>query len=152
MKIFWAKSFRNSEPARRRWKQNVFFDGVRRWGQRGKSSQNTVFLGKRHDNKSLKVQILLSIIFLLSLPRLLVTCWQVNRFSMCFPQEGHGCFGASFGLLDFFGDFWFWAHAGCHNGRVLGRNETKQPKEEVFGISRGHLGAIRAQQDQNVRA
>ena len=30
------------------------------WGQRGKSFKNAVFLGKRHDNKILKLQILLS--------------------------------------------------------------------------------------------
>ena len=30
------------------------------WGQRGESSKNAVFRGKRHDNKILKVQILLS--------------------------------------------------------------------------------------------
>ena len=30
------------------------------WGQRGELSKNAVFLGKRHDNKILKVQILLS--------------------------------------------------------------------------------------------
>ena len=29
-------------------------------GQRGKSSKNAVFRGQRHDNKILKVQILLS--------------------------------------------------------------------------------------------
>ena len=33
------------------------------WGHRGKSSKNAVSLGKRHDNLILKVQILLSIIF-----------------------------------------------------------------------------------------
>ena len=30
------------------------------WGQRGKSSKNALFRGKRHDNKILNVQILLS--------------------------------------------------------------------------------------------
>ena len=34
--------------------------GGGRWGQRGKSSKNACFRGKRHDNKILKVQILLS--------------------------------------------------------------------------------------------
>ena len=36
------------------------FEGGGPWGQRGKSPQNTVFHGKLHDNKILKVQILLS--------------------------------------------------------------------------------------------
>ena len=36
------------------------FRGGGPWGQRGKSSQNAVFRGKRHHNKILKVQILLS--------------------------------------------------------------------------------------------
>ena len=42
--------------------KNKIFDfwGGEPWGQRGKSSQNAVFRGKRHDNKILKVQILLS--------------------------------------------------------------------------------------------
>ena len=40
------------------------------WGHRGALSKNAVFRGKRHDNKILKVQILLSNI-LLSLRRLL---------------------------------------------------------------------------------
>ena len=40
---------------------NIYdFDGGGHRLQRGKSSKNTVFLGKRHDNISLKVQILLS--------------------------------------------------------------------------------------------
>ena len=34
--------------------------GERAWGQRGKSSKNACFRGKRHDNEILKVQILLS--------------------------------------------------------------------------------------------
>ena len=33
------------------------------WGHRGKSSENAVFLGKRHDNKILKLHILFSINF-----------------------------------------------------------------------------------------
>ena len=36
------------------------FEGGGSRGQRGRSSKNTVFLGKRHDNKILKVQIVLS--------------------------------------------------------------------------------------------
>ena len=36
------------------------FEGGRPWGQRGKSSKTLFFRGKRHDNKSLKSQILLS--------------------------------------------------------------------------------------------
>ena len=33
------------------------------WGQRGKSSKSAVFVGERHDDQSLKVQILLSKVF-----------------------------------------------------------------------------------------
>ena len=36
------------------------FEGGGPWGQRGKSSKNAAFRGKRHDNRILKVQILLS--------------------------------------------------------------------------------------------
>ena len=36
------------------------FEGGGLWEQRGKSSKNAAFRGKRHDNKILKVQILLS--------------------------------------------------------------------------------------------
>ena len=39
-------------------KKNVFEGGV--GGQRGKSSQNAIFLGKRHDNQNLNLQMLLS--------------------------------------------------------------------------------------------
>ena len=35
-------------------------DGGGHWGQRGKSSKNTISLGKRFDNKILKVQFSLS--------------------------------------------------------------------------------------------
>ena len=38
----------------------AFEGGGGPWGKRGESSKNAVFLGKRHDNKILKVQILLS--------------------------------------------------------------------------------------------
>ena len=34
----------------------AFLKGGGAWGQRGKSSQNAVFHGKRHDNKILNVQ------------------------------------------------------------------------------------------------
>ena len=36
------------------------FEGGGPWGQRGQSSKNAVFRGKRHDNQILKVQIVLS--------------------------------------------------------------------------------------------
>ena len=42
-------------------KNKIFaFEGGGPWGQRGKSCKNACFRGKRHDNKILKVQILLS--------------------------------------------------------------------------------------------
>ena len=46
----------NSETAGRQCKNKICGP----WGQRGKSFENAVFRGKRHDNNILKVQILLS--------------------------------------------------------------------------------------------
>ena len=43
----------------------ALFEGGGPWGQRGKSSKNAVFRGKRHDNKILKVEILLSRYFVI---------------------------------------------------------------------------------------
>ena len=63
-----------SETARPRRQKFLFLrGGDRALGQRGKSSRNAVvFCGKRHDNKILKVQILLSrnIVVIAQAPRI----------------------------------------------------------------------------------
>ena len=51
--------------------------GVTNWGQRGKSSKRLFFFfhGKRHDNKILKVQILLSRNFVVIAPAPISVCY-----------------------------------------------------------------------------
>ena len=60
----WDKPGENLRQTRRRRDDNknkIFaFEGGGGWGQRGKSSKNARFRGKRHDNRILKVQISLS--------------------------------------------------------------------------------------------
>ena len=52
------------------------FEWGSNWGQRGKSSPNAAFLGKCHDNKMLKVQILLSrnLVVIAQVPIVAIDC------------------------------------------------------------------------------
>ena len=63
-----------SDTARRQSKYNfALLRGGWHWGLRGQLSQNTFLLGKRHDNKTLKVQKVLSrrFVFIAQAPTLL---------------------------------------------------------------------------------
>ena len=96
--------------------------GVGGWGQRGKSSQNAGFRGKRHDNKFLKVQVSLSINFVVIaqapnclkskenaniMPMKILWCWLAMlsfRFSTCLSISSN-VKGLRFGLSLRFGLF-----------------------------------------------
>ena len=81
----------------------VFEGGGGSWGQRGESSQKTVFPGKRHDNRILKVHILLSrnVVVIAQAPKRESTCLACLSFPF-FPRlprsllEIRSCFGRGF--------------------------------------------------------
>ena len=98
-------------------------------GQRGESSKNAVFRGKRHDNKFLKVQILLSrnFVVMAQAPTQILT---LNAFrysgkisaiflglSQIFLGNPRTDTGNSHSLLEsFLWPFWCVAWAACPNG------------------------------------
>ena len=76
----------------------IAFEGGGALGQRGQSSKSTCFRGKRHDNKHLKVQILLSrnIVVIAQAPRELTAFAERQRLAIgdfahlrCSPSMVH---------------------------------------------------------------
>ena len=110
------------------------------WGAERKIVQNAVFLGKRHDNKNLKVQILLS--RNLSLRRLLKSidrkkkggCVKGRFWRMC-PRSGFWCKGktragkwAQLSKINFLGpEIARWGHA-----KGWGSKSSFPPRESLF--------------------
>ena len=68
-------------------------------GQRGKSSKNAVFRGKRHDNKILKVQILLSSNFVVvaQAPICWGSIWHLPSSCLQRISDAEGCQGEGWG-------------------------------------------------------